>query len=194
MKFLNRKRLRILVDLDGVLADFHQTYLNLVGFPASMEAVRQHGGNIPPAIGQTDEEFWDSVPREFFEGLPLLSDARELLQIVRTFDPEFHICSSPGTNKPWVITEKVNWVHKHLDPNFNRFIISNDKPIAANTRTVLLDDWDGQCNNFQVMGGTSILVPRPWNRYFAVAHEAAKIIELQLTHLADVRTRSPILD
>lgn len=173
----------LLVDLDGLLADFHYGFLRMIRREDLILDYPKGVHDLPEVLGITDGQFWDLVPREFFLTLKMMDDAPALLELIRQYDPNFHICSSPGTNKPWVVAEKVHWVHKHIDPNFNRFLITKHKPIAANPRNILLDDWDQNCIEFRRAGGQAVIVPRPWNTRHGIAHDAVTTVRLQLEHL-----------
>jgi hypothetical protein len=53
------------------------------------------------------------------------------------------------------------------DPKFRNYVMGPAKHLCANSKHVLIDDYDRNINNFKAAGGHTILFPQFWN----VAHD-----------------------
>jgi hypothetical protein len=180
--------MRILLDLDGVIASFHQTVLVHAGVPEIYERwpkgvymiqdVIPHAtlfslwGNspAPPLNPRVQAHF--PLPTDLFRKLPLMPDAGHIIDTVQSFDPNFRICTSCPTQflpidlrSRWshVAGDKTYWVQNHFGHEFHRLHISDYKEDLANPETVLIDDSEHVLSKFREAGGHTILVPRPWN-------------------------------
>ncbi len=159
----------ILVDMDGVLADFDQEVKNRLAI--------KHP-DIP--ILDTRENFYisDDYPKHslkiraisdeqgFFESLPLIEDALEGWQ--RLLDLKFHpiICSAPIRSNPYSKIEKLNWLKKHFVPVFgervvDQAIITSDKHLSDGI--VLIDDRP-EIMNSDAASWKHIIFDQPYNR------------------------------
>ena len=138
--------LKVLVDMDGVIADFDK------------EVELRLKNRYPEIqITETRKKFYisDDYPEHsllirsisdeqgFFETLPLVDNALEGWQ--RIIDLGYHpvICSSPLGTNPYSKAEKLNWLRQHFSPIFgqwvvNQAIITPDKHLFGGI--ALIDD------------------------------------------------------
>lgn len=151
--------MKILVDMDGVLADFVGGVRDLFGFnePWPIGAY-----DVPTAFGITPQEMWEAIDNEFdfwlnLEPLPWLD---ELLRMLEGCD--WWISTSPSLD-PLCAAQKIEWVYRFIGPNFRRYMIGPDKFLMANDETVLIDDSDSNYDKFTDAGGFAVLFPQPWN-------------------------------
>jgi len=108
--------------------------------------------NIPDAlekIKQT-ENFWLE--------LPLTSNAKQLLGLIKEVKGEYHILSSPLPGDPNSEPHKREWIEKHL--NFfppTKVIITYDKAKYATqedgTPNILIDDYGVNIQKWEAAGG-----------------------------------------
>jgi len=139
----------IYVDMDGVLADFFGDWAKLMGKNDWRDIGKE---NIPDAlekIKQT-ENFWLE--------LPLTSNAKQLLGLIKEVKGEYHILSSPLPGDPNSEPHKREWIEKHL--NFfppTKVIITHDKAKYATqedgTPNILIDDYGVNIQKWEAAGG-----------------------------------------
>jgi 5'-nucleotidase len=118
--------LTVLVDMDGVLADFD----------AEIETrISGRYAHIPLAETRANFYIADDYPEHtalvralsreqgFFDALPLVDGALEGWQ--RIIDLGFHpqICSSPIRSNPHSGPEKLQWLARHFVPVFGRYVV-----------------------------------------------------------------------
>lgn len=156
-----------LLDLDGVIFDF-------VG--ASLEL---HGKSIPrhevqydfwKQVGMTGEEFFAPLrQREFWANLPFTEEAAFILGMVKEEFGEkvFLMTQAPdlayGDGSSNAILGKMDLILKMLPEYSGRYFIGRPKGVLGARGKVLIDDTEENCIEFQKQGGTTVLVPRPWN-------------------------------
>ncbi|NXK79239.1 NT5C protein, partial [Amazona guildingii] len=143
--------LRVLVDMDGVVADFEGAVLR--GFSARFPAeprvelaarsgfsVREQYRGLRQDLAAKVASVYESPG--FFLGLDPIPGALEALQeMIRMQDTEVFICTSPLRNYEHCILEKYKWVEKHLGPEFvDRIILTRDKTVVS--ADLLFDDKD----------------------------------------------------
>ncbi|KAM6240578.1 5'(3')-deoxyribonucleotidase, cytosolic type isoform 2-T2 [Spheniscus humboldti] len=130
--------LRVLVDMDGVLADFEGAVLRgfRARFPGEprVELAARRGFSAKVA------SVYESPG--FFLGLDPIPGALEAMQeMIHMQDTEVFICTSPLRKYEHCIVEKYKWVEKHLGPEFvERIILTRDKTVVS--ADLLFDDKD----------------------------------------------------
>jgi hypothetical protein len=163
----------VLVDQDGVLADFEQGLLD------EMRARHPGGPAIPVArrrIFSARQQYrdehgarWaqaaDAIMHDegFYAGLPVIEGAPAALAQLRAAGHLVLICTSPLTGSRWCVPEKLAWIERHLGPDWpRRTVITPDKTLVGDHRQpcVLIDDRPG------ISGAAS---PPPWTQVFFAA-------------------------
>uniref|UniRef100_A0A8C8SFB6 5', 3'-nucleotidase, cytosolic n=1 Tax=Pelusios castaneus TaxID=367368 RepID=A0A8C8SFB6_9SAUR len=143
--------LRVLVDMDGVLADFEGGLLRafLARFPGEphVELAERRGFSAREQYRSLREDLGTKVASVyessgFFLGLEPIPGAIEAMQeMIHIPDTEVFICTSPLQKYEHCIAEKYSWVEKHLGPMFvERLILTRDKTIVS--ADLLFDDKD----------------------------------------------------
>ncbi|KAM8796935.1 5'(3')-deoxyribonucleotidase, cytosolic type [Eudromia elegans] len=143
--------LRVLVDMDGVLADFEGALLRgfACRFPGEPRvelaqrrgfSVREQYRGLRPDLAEKVASIYESPG--FFLGLDPIPGAIEAMQeMVLMPDTQVFICTSPLRNYEHCILEKYQWVEKHLGPEFvERIILTRDKTVVS--ADLLFDDKD----------------------------------------------------
>ncbi|XP_054703073.1 5'(3')-deoxyribonucleotidase, cytosolic type isoform X2 [Grus americana] len=130
--------LRVLVDMDGVLADFEGAVLRdfRARFPGEPQV------ELPARRGFSAKVASIYESPGFFLGLDPIPGALEAMQeMIRMQDTEVFICTSPLRKYEHCIVEKYKWVEKHLGPEFvERIILTRDKTVVS--ADLLFDDKD----------------------------------------------------
>ena len=141
------KTTKIYVDMDGVLADFFGSWAKLMGKNDYREIKDIVAGL--QKIKDT-EGFWLN--------LPLTSNAKSLLNVIKQVKGEYYILSTPLPGDPNSEPHKREWVKKHLS-NFmpKEVIITSNKPKYATnadgSTNILIDDYGVNINAWEAAGG-----------------------------------------
>jgi len=165
-----RTGVTVLVDMDGVLADFDSQVLH---------TMTQRHPEIPIRSVRENFQISDDYPAHF-KIVSAISDAKgffELLQPVenaidgwrRLISLGYHprVCSSPMKANPGSADEKLRWLAKHFAPVVGNSIvdealITNDKYLADGR--VLIDDRP-QIKNYERAKWTHLIFDQPFNRH-----------------------------
>lgn len=149
---------KIYLDMDGVLADFFHEYAKLAGVPANKFGKHDYR-SIPPA--KADPTLDKMVGTDFFYRLPKFNTADSLVQLVLSYTPNYHICSSPlrgdNTNSGnW----KKEWIKTNLSPQPTDVVITGTKERWAvnpdGSPNILIDDRGSNIERWRARGGIGI--------------------------------------
>jgi 5'(3')-deoxyribonucleotidase len=182
------KHKTILLDMDGVLADFHQGVCDLYNvnlaqctIPAPWEYAIEK--NISSLLDRTisASEMWNEInrcteERAFWLNLrpypwlaPLFKELQGLSYVGRTWEADnaqipvdIVISSSPGFH-PLAHSQKVEWLYRHTPIKKGNVMLGKHKHLMANGSTFLIDDCDENISAFHRNGGACFLWPQKWN-------------------------------
>lgn len=148
------KRLRVLVDVDGVLADFEGGFLKKyrARYPndpyISLEDrkgfwVSSQYGQLRSDLSEKAMTIWES--KNFFMDLEPLPGGVEAVKEMATMNnTDVFICTSPIKQYTHCPYEKYAWVEKHFGPDFlDKVILTRDKTLIAGD--FLIDDKPDIC-------------------------------------------------
>lgn len=158
---------RILLDVDGVLADWVAGVCRLFDRDQSeMEAEWGHDYDICSVLGCSTSEMWrrvDEAGEDFWANLEPYPWADQLYDLCRSLAPTT-ILTSPS-HDPTSLAGKLRWLDEHMGKgeHFRKFLIGPDKVACARPGALLIDDRDANCDDFRSYGGQAIVFPRPWN-------------------------------
>jgi 5'(3')-deoxyribonucleotidase len=145
----------IYLDMDGVIADFDQRFIDLSGITPD-EYRDKYGIN----------KFWDFIDEEnkvrFWAGIPLMPGAKKLVDYVSQYD--YEILTAPSIKKQSRLGKMV-WlrkIHPGLFPNTPKvnFKFAKEKHQIKSILTksdILIDDRASTIDNWNSAGGTGIL-------------------------------------
>jgi len=140
----------IYVDMDGVLADFFGEWARLMKVDHFTKIDKEHEiGDALQRIRDTDD---------FWLRLPMLPQARELLNLIKNVKGEYNICSTPLQDDPNSEKHKRTWIEKNLSsfPPKNIYITSDKPQYAINadgTPNILIDDFGKNVSQWEAAGG-----------------------------------------
>lgn len=150
----------ILLDMDGVIADFAGASCKLHGQPPVYDC-----WNYFEKWGISEDEFWapiNAAGRDFWANLDDCPGADELIAEVSRIDPEFHICTKPS-HDPMCMAGKLDWIKRKFGSQFRRYIFTPNKSLLSRPGRMLVDDSDENITEWAGGGGDYALVPQPWN-------------------------------
>ncbi|KAM9045166.1 5'(3')-deoxyribonucleotidase, cytosolic type isoform 2-T2 [Megaptera novaeangliae] len=159
---------RVLVDMDGVLADFEAGLLR--GFRRSFPgephvplqerrgflACEQYRALRPDLADKVASVY--EAPGFFLDLEPIPGALEAMREMNDMQDTEVFICTSPLMKYDNCVHEKYRWVEKHLGPQFvERIILTRDKTVVLGD--LLIDDKDTiqEC----IPGLSPVSCPRP---------------------------------
>ena len=140
----------IYVDMDGVLADFFGEWAKLMQVDHFTDIDKQHDINDALQKIRDTDDFWLR--------LPILPEAKNLLNLIKQVKGEYSICTSPLADDPNSEKHKRIWVEKNLAffPPKEVFVTHNKPQFATakdGTPNILIDDYGVNINAWEAAGG-----------------------------------------
>lgn len=143
---------KVYVDVDGVLADFHQRATQLTGM------------NVIPDRNDREETkvFWNKLKREHprvFRDLPLMPDSGKLWKYVRGYQPTILTAVPRLESFPTAPEDKKFWIKQHFGSGVPVIVVQSAKvkPEYAEPNAILIDDRDDTIEQWNARGGIGIL-------------------------------------
>src|SRR4051794_35516450 len=124
---------RIMLDMDGVLADFDGAFASLFGKEAHE--------------CESKNEMWRLIHGhdEFFYHLPLMEGAKDLFRVAERSGLSYYILTSAGSSNYRAVAEqKKAWVKKNISDTALVIAVKDGLDKAAfvqNKGDILVDDW-----------------------------------------------------
>lgn len=138
--------MRVLVDLDGVLADWGRAYgesLDAYGEAAALIPRHADQRSFDLNAGRTEEEKQIiaavMVEPGFYARLEPIAGAKTALKYAVKQGIDVRIVTSPWASNPTCASDKLNWVIKHYGSHWaKRVVITADKTLVRGD--ILIDD------------------------------------------------------
>ncbi|KAM4697709.1 5'(3')-deoxyribonucleotidase, mitochondrial [Rhinophrynus dorsalis] len=143
------RRLRVLVDMDGVLADFEGGFLKKYRARYPNEPyiglenrrgfwVSEQYGNLRPGLCEKAISIWEA--KNFFLDLePIEGAVKAVREMSNLENTDVFICTSPIKRYKYCPYEKYAWVEKHLGHEFlEQIVLTRDKTVVS--ADLLIDD------------------------------------------------------
>lgn len=142
---MNTMKKIILVDQDGVLANYHKRFLEVwrAEHPekvwVSLEDSTEHDidKNYPQEYQGVIEEI--TLRKGFYGSFEPMSGAKEALEEMLALGHDVRICTAPKRDHTFCVPEKLAWIDKHFGRKWaERTIITRDKTLVHGY--ILIDD------------------------------------------------------
>jgi 5'-nucleotidase len=139
--------MRILVDMDGPLADYESSFLAIwrERFP-DREWISLEDRKEFYIHRDYPRDLWDDIKQicegvGFFLNLPVIDGAVEALNTMLSLGHKVILCTSPLSSYENCVLEKYQWVDKNLGRDWvNRIHMGKDKTIVNGDGGYLIDD------------------------------------------------------
>lgn len=161
--------MRILIDMDGVIADFDGEFLQRwkarhpdeFFIPIEKRIKFYIKDDYPASLRPlVDEILFES---SFFEEMTIMPGAKEALEEMDARGLEVFICTSPLSAYSHCVLEKYKWVENILGPAWvKKIILTKDKTIVK--ADILIDDKPEVTGVEKEPSWEHILYDRPYNR------------------------------
>lgn len=140
----------VAVDMDGVIAGFEEKVREIFGKPMADIPTRQ----LWSGISRYDKEV-----EPFFETLPMMSDAKELINFVDQNFRKWYILTASGYIPKNVDEQKRRWVAKAISPRVDVVVVrkSPEKANYAHPKAILVDDRRKSIDPWIAAGGIGVL-------------------------------------
>ena len=152
------ERLEILLDCDGVLADFHKGAYSAHGQEWDNPKVWDFWHDWP----MSDTKFWNKLRgRDFWANLEPYEWTLDLFHALKALG-RVTVCTAPCDDN-CCASGKHDWLDKNLGIRPKDCMIGKEKYLLAGPSKLLIDDSFTNCKKFVEHGGQAILFPQPWN-------------------------------
>jgi 5'(3')-deoxyribonucleotidase len=172
-------KLKIALDMDGVIADFTCGLCSVNNIPFDANDYKFPFGlwDYSSYLESTFGLEWSSVVQQctwsFWAGLSLMPDAMGIYGILTSMYDVFFLTTATGSLDA-VRMGKLAWLYRHgfitSRGEEDRLVVATDdqsKGDFACGDVILVDDKDINVQEFIKAGGHGVVVPRPWNnRHF----------------------------
>ena len=165
--------MNILLDMDGVIADFHTQAIGVLNtwlekrYTTEMYVNECVGWDMWRPYGIDCDTFVrliDETPN-FWIDIPPYPWAKELYDYCMEIgEGNVTICTTPF-HDPACSSQKQEWLSKHLGINSSSVMLGSRKYLMAKPGNVLVDDYNKNINRFIKEGGDGALVPSSWNTH-----------------------------
>lgn len=162
------KKTQILLDMDGVLADFLSGALEALNRDFNRDiTIEQYVDRFGQwgtydFYGISQKEFWDSIQNtpNFWYNLKPLPWYKELHEMLSGIG-EVTILTTPSLD-PSCAMQKLQWLNDKMGIGSNQVLMGARKYLLAGNG-ILIDDYSENVNKFKQAGGDAILIPSNWN-------------------------------
>jgi 5'(3')-deoxyribonucleotidase len=157
---------RVLVDCDGILADFMTPCIDFInertGMSHTVDEVRGWNAFECLKYEYLEAQFFDLVTRGgWCSGMIPYSGAQDGLRRL-SLEAEVVIVTSPMQSLPWAL-ERTQWLKRYFNVPHERIVMTRTKRYVSGD--FIIDDLAENCADWLSgnLSGTALLWTRPWN-------------------------------
>ena len=162
---------KLIVDMDGVFANFVQSVCETHNLPSPYDNGYE-GWKMEDSPEfqhmSRNQIFKPCKTSEWWENVPKTQEADSILETcLGLVDVEnMVVCTAATWPMGPCLDGKIAWWKKHYPHTglHEKVIATPHKHFLASPRSVLLDDADHNVEPFEAHGGLAVLYPRPWNK------------------------------
>ena len=153
---------KIYVDLDGVLVNLTKGLAAHHGIDLVKYPYPEPGTFISFEDWFGVDDVFSGFGSDFWRQLPYYSWTTTLIAVLKELDVELIIASTP-THDGRCYLGKYNWVRNAFGTEQPNIMFGTHKGELGAPGSLLIDDFDSNCNHFKGNGGDAILFPQLWN-------------------------------
>ena len=161
----------IYLDMDGVCCDFVSAAIRLHGYGPQVIMHKWQQGyrgefSVARVLGIDRTLMWDTITdagEAFWSNLAeypwfqqMYTTLSSMAQVVFLSSPALHPTSVAG---------KLHWLQARYGAAFRDYIFTSQKHLLAHAHALLIDDHEGNVEDFAAAGGQSLLFPHVWNKH-----------------------------
>lgn len=170
---------RILLDMDGVIADFIGAAISLHK-PKDSTVVNW---DFFEQWGLTASDFWTPMGYDFWLNIPKTIEAIRIVQMCEVAVGPKNVCLLTAPCKTKGCRDgKADWIDRHFPRYNDRHLIGAAKNFCSSPNSLLIDDSDKNCEEFVGAGGQVCLYPQPWNKARDNTHIAVQVLAKSLSN------------
>ena len=158
---------RCLLDLDGVLADFHRAWHEHHPEYPYPDPWPEGVWSLSKVHNITYEQTNRNIGLSMWQSIQWMPDGKEILSLLEGHFSKKNICilTSNRVEKADIAAMgKVQWIERELPEYQSRYFLGAAKDFLAHRDILLIDDRNENVDAFIRAGGFAFLLPRPWNR------------------------------
>jgi len=157
--------MKVLLDLDGVLANFVHGACRLHKVVDPYDRPENLGKyDIQEILNIPEEDFWKDMGEEFWSYLRPMRHMYDILTMLEGYYGRQNICLLTSPVRTLGCTRgKMRWIEEWLPSYKRQFLIGPMKEVCAHRNSILFDDYHRNIEKFEAAGGNAFLVPAPWN-------------------------------
>lgn len=171
--------MRILLDCDGILADFHKMYLPVV-YQFTGISLKKEDVHTFDVLKQIEKEEYEKIIKSYIQSsqfclnLPVLEGAKEAVKELQNLG-EVVIVTSPMSTANWCY-ERTQWLQDHFDIPKSKIVFAKNKHYIQGD--VFVDDCTENCEKWiKYNKGKSLLWDRLWNRKNRKFKEEIEVVD-----------------
>ena len=154
----------IILDVDGVLADFFGAALRAHGSEHLADNWPAGHWEMMDVMGLGHNAFWEPLDNfAFWDSCQLYPGAQDFVNSLGALG-DVYFATIPSTSAESTAA-KVRWLHRHFPDHTG--MVGKPKWLLAHPEHLLIDDSDKNCDEFAHHGGMVWQYPRRWNRLHA---------------------------
>jgi 5'(3')-deoxyribonucleotidase len=156
--------MRILVDMDGVVADLISGWIANIYQYWNKLPESTHSYNVVewyPTLNQ--HQVMSCLNYDSFRKAPVIEEAQQSIEGLILQGHEIRFATTIYPDLAFAYEAKCEWVKEHFPSLIDNIIVFSSRHKTEIRSEVLIEDHPKTCADFKALGGTPILFSQPWN-------------------------------